>query len=59
MAKLASDEGRQTVANGMGHSTSYDWDVPNDARKMLLMLTTVPSSTARVRVLGAAAMISQ
>ena len=58
MTKVVTDEGRKTVANGMTHSVSHEWSVPNGVRKMLFTLTTAASATARIQALGAAAIIS-
>lgn len=58
-AELVRDDQKQTGANGMTHTLSYQWSVPNGARKMLFTLTTATSDTANIQALGTAAVISQ
>lgn len=59
VAKQVRNEQAQTGANGMTQTVAYEWSVPNAPRKMLFTLTTAPSETAQLQVLGAAAIISQ
>ncbi|MCF7532277.1 NMCC_0638 family (lipo)protein [Pseudomonas petrae] len=58
-AELVRDDHEQTGANGMTHTLSYQWSVPNGTRKMLFTLTTAASDTANIQALGTAAVISQ
>ena len=59
IAKQVKNEQAQTAANGQTQTISYEWSVPNAARKMLFTLTTASSDTAQLQVLGSAAIISQ
>lgn len=59
VAKLVRNEEIQTAANGPTQTVAYEWSVPNAPRKMLFTLTTAPSETAQLQVLGSAAIISQ
>ena len=59
IAKQVKNEQAQTAANGQTQTISYEWSVPNAARKMLFTLTTASSNTAQLQVLGSAAIISQ
>nr|GFD23927.1 hypothetical protein [Tanacetum cinerariifolium] len=58
-SKMVMNEDKQTVANGMTHTVSYEWSIPNGARKMLFTLTTAAAETAQLQVLGSAAIVSQ
>jgi hypothetical protein len=57
-AKLVQDEQRHTAASGTVHTISYEWSVPNAPRKMLFTITTAPSESAGLQVLGSAALIT-
>ena len=57
VVKRVRDESKQTAVNGMTHTVSYEWSVPNSARKMLFTLTTAPSPTASIQALGTAAIV--
>lgn len=59
VSRLAKDERAQTAANGSTHTISYEWSVPNAARKMLFTLTTANSDDAQLQVLGSAAIIGK
>lgn len=59
VSRLANDERAQTAANGPTHTISYEWSVPNAARKMLFTLTTANSDDAQLQVLGSAAIIGK
>lgn len=52
------DERAHTPANGPTHTISYEWALPNAARKMLFTITTATSDDAQLQVLGSAAMTS-
>ena len=58
-AKLVKSEQTQTPQNGQIQTVSYEWTVPDAARKMLFTLTTVSSESAQLQVLGSAAIIGQ
>ncbi len=58
-SKMMMNEDKQTVANGVTHTVSYEWSVPDSARKMLFTLTTAASETAQLQVLGSAAIVGQ
>lgn len=58
-AKQVMNQQAQTAANGMTHTVSYEWSLPNVARKMLFTLTTAPSESAQLQVLGSAAIVGQ
>ncbi|MDP1663651.1 MAG: hypothetical protein Q8L79_00885 [Methylobacter sp.] len=57
VSRLAKDERAQTGGNGPTHTISYEWSVPNAARKMLFTLTTANSDNAQLQALGSAAII--
>jgi hypothetical protein len=57
-AKLVQDEQTHTAASGAVHTLSYEWSVPIAPRKMLFTLTTAPSESAGLQVLGSAAIIT-
>ena len=59
IAKQVKNEQAQTAVNGQTQTISYEWSVPNAARKMLFTLTTASSDAAQLQVLGSAAIISQ
>lgn len=59
VAKQVRNEKNQTAANGPTQTVAYEWSVPNAPRKMLFTLTIAPSETARLQVLGSAAIVSQ
>jgi hypothetical protein len=59
VAKQISNEKAQTAANGQTQTVSYEWTVPNASRKMLFTLTTAPSDSAQLQVLGSAAIVGQ
>jgi hypothetical protein len=58
-SRMVMNEDKQTVANGVTHTVSYEWSIPNGARKMLFTLTTAAAETAQLQVLGSAAIVSQ
>jgi hypothetical protein len=58
-AKMVMNEEKPTVANGVTHTVSYEWTVPNHAQKMLFTLTTAESENAQLQVLGSAAIVGQ
>ena len=58
VARPVRDERAQTPANGPTHTISYEWALPNAARKMLFTITTATSDDAQLQVLGSAAMTS-
>ena len=57
VSRLMNDERAQTTANGPTHTISYEWSVPNAARKMLFTLTTANSDSAQLQVLGSSAIV--
>ena len=59
VAKQVENGHAQTAANGQTHTIAYEWSVPNAHRKMLFTLTTAPSTSAQIQVLGSAAIISE
>lgn len=59
IVKQVKNEQAQTATNGQTQTVSYEWSVPNAARKMLFRLTTAPSETAQLQVLGSAAIVGQ
>ncbi len=59
VAKQVRNDQTQTAANGSTQTVAYEWSVPNAPRKMLFTLTTAPSESAQLQVLGSAAIISQ
>lgn len=56
VSRLVRDERAHTPANGPTHTVSYEWSLPNAARKMLFSITTATSDDAQLQVLGSAAM---
>lgn len=58
-SKLLKDEHIQTEANGVTHTVSYEWSIPNAARKMLFTLTIAPSESAQLQALASAAIIGE
>lgn len=56
VARPVRDERAHTPANGPTHTISYEWALPNAARKMLFSITTATSDDAQLQVLGSAAM---
>ena len=58
-SRMVMNEDKQTVANGVTYTVSYEWFIPNGARKMLFTLTTAAAETAQLQVLGSAAIVSQ
>lgn len=58
-AKRVKDEQSMTGANGPARTISYEWSVPNAARKMLFTLTIAPSDSAQLQVLGSAAVVGE
>ena len=59
VARQVRNEQARTAANGPTQTVTYEWSAPNAPRKMLFTLTTAPSETAQLQVLGSAAIISQ
>ena len=59
IAKQVKNEQAQTAANEQTQTISYEWSVPNAARKMLFTLTTASSDTVQLQVLGSAAIVGQ
>lgn len=58
-AKQVKNEQAQADVNGQTQTVSYEWSLPNTARKMLFTLTTASSDSAQIQVLGSVAMIGQ
>jgi hypothetical protein len=58
-SNMVMNEDKQTVANGITHTVSHEWSIPNGAQKMLFTLTTAAAETAQLQVLGSAAIVSQ
>ncbi|MDP1768984.1 MAG: hypothetical protein Q8L74_09305 [Nitrospirota bacterium] len=58
VSRLVRDERAHTPANGPTHTVSYEWSLPNAARKMLFTITTATSDDAQLQVLGSATMTS-
>jgi hypothetical protein len=56
---LVKNEHTQSPANGSVQTISYEWSAPNTPRKVVFTLTTAPSESAQLQVLGSAAIISQ
>ncbi len=59
VARQVTDEQGQTQANGQTHTVAYEWSVPGASRKLLFMLTTAPSETAQLQVLGSASITGE
>lgn len=59
VSKQVRNEQTQTTVNGQTQTISYEWSVPNAARKMLFTLTTAASEQAQLQVLGSAAIVGQ
>jgi hypothetical protein len=59
IAKQVLNEQSQTASNGQTQTVSYEWSVPNASQKMLFTITTAPSETAQLQVLGSAAVVGQ
>jgi len=58
VSKQVSNQQKHTVTNGDIQTISYEWAIPKAARKMLFTITVAPSATAKIQVLGSAALIS-
>lgn len=58
-SRMVMNEDKQTVANGVTHTVSYEWSIPNGSRKMLFTLTTAAAETAQLQVLGSATIVGQ
>lgn len=56
---LVKNEQTQSPANGPVQTIAYEWSAPTVTRKMLFTLTTAPSESAQLQVLGSAAIIGQ
>ena len=57
IVKQLKNEQVQTAENGMTYTVSYEWSLPDVARKLMFTLTTAPSESAQLQVLGSAAII--
>jgi hypothetical protein len=58
-ATLVKNEKTQSSPNGEIQTLSYEWSVPSATRKMMFTLTTAPSESAQLQVLGSAAIITE
>lgn len=59
VSKQVKNDHAQTAANGTTHTIAYEWSIPNARRKMLFILTTTPSESSQLQVLGTASIISR
>lgn len=58
-ATLLKNEQMQSPPNGEIQTLSYEWSAPSVTRKMIFTLTTAPSESAQLQVLGSATIISE
>jgi len=58
ISKQVRNEQKRTIENGDIQTISYEWSVPDAARKMLFTITIAPSASANIQVLGSAALVS-
>lgn len=57
VAEEMPSELRETSANGTTETIAYAWSRPGAKHKLLFMLTTAPSETAQLQVMGSASLI--
>ena len=59
IATQVKNEQTQDVVNGPVQTVSYEWSTPGAPLKLLFTLSTAPSDSAELQVLGSAAVIRQ
>ena len=57
IATQVKNEQTQDVVNGPVQTVSYEWSTPGAPLKLLFTLSTAPSDSAELQVLGSAAVI--
>jgi hypothetical protein len=54
ISKQVGNKQEETTANGLTQTVSYEWSVPGQQLRFLFILTTAPSESANLQVLGSA-----